>query len=151
MIDDPNEKDLLRCIVKKTASLLGTHILWASYVIVGILATVLVYFGIIAIWQAVGERAYEVIVGTMFSVPWWAYVIIGIFGSYLGYSALWCIARNLTAEDWESKEAKRISENIAIAFFALALFALAPQSKAFLFIGAYQHYRKRMREKKMSN
>jgi hypothetical protein len=106
-------------------------------------------------------------------------VIVVALAAILIYSLLWCIARNLTEDDWQSGSAKDISEEItlvltllvltllalalALAFafaFALALaplaFVFAPlaftlafalfiskDSKAFLFIGAYLHYRKR--------
>jgi hypothetical protein len=108
------------------------------------------------------------------SIPWYCYVIVVALAAILIYSLLWCIARNLTDDDWQSGSAKDISEEIKLVLTLLALalalifaplafalaFALAPlafvlafalafalfiskDSKAFLFIGAYLHYRKR--------
>jgi hypothetical protein len=130
-INDPN---ILRCAVKKTLSLWGKHILYASYLIDGIAAAILAYFGIVGVWQAlspIAERLWEALTKALFAVPWYVYGIVVILGAYFGYSLLWCMARNLADEDWQSEKAKKISENIALALalaFALALalaFALA--------------------------
>jgi hypothetical protein len=85
------------------------------------------------------------------SLPWWITYGIGGFAVVivviLGYSALWCMARDLTEEDWKSKQANDF------AFAALALAADAdPVQKitmwyyVFRFFGAYAHYRKRVKE-----
>jgi hypothetical protein len=176
MTDKITVPNIFRCAVKKTTSLWSRHILYVSYVIDGLAAAILAFYGIVGIWQAlspIAERLWEIVTGAIISVPWWAYVIIGIIGAYFGYSLLWCMARNLTDEDWQSEKAKKFGSDLALALAlalfalalaasALALFALAlaasalalaasalfaladSNCKAVLFIGAYLHYRERM-------
>jgi hypothetical protein len=182
----PNQ-NLFTCTVKKSWNVTQKYVLYASYAVVGMTAAILacvgawVLFGalypaLLAIWDCSGLIVFTIWF-ILPSIPWYCYVIVVALAAILIYSLLWCIARNLTEDDWQSGSAKDISEEItlvltllvltllalalALAFaFALALaplaFVFAPlafalafalfiskDSKAFLFIGAYLHYRKR--------
>ena len=176
-IPDPN---LLRCAIKKTTSVVSKHILYASYMIVAITVAAIACMGIFGVWQAISpilERLWQLFAVAIVSIPWYLYGIAAIAAIYFGYSLLWCMARNLTDEDWQSEKAKNFWEDVialalalaiaaiaalaitiaaiaALALAALALAALAaialaasPDCKALLFIGAYLHYRKRMKNR----
>ena len=109
-IPDPN---LLRCAIKKTTSVVSKHILYASYMIVAIAC-----MGIFGVWQAISpilERLWELFVVAIVSIPWYLYGIAAIAAIYFGYSLLWCMARNLTDEDWQSEKAKNFGEGAALA------------------------------------
>ena len=146
----PQDANLLRCTVKKSWSMTKHLILYVSYIIDGIAAVILAFFGIVGIWQAlspIAEWLWCALTGALFAVPWWCYVIVLGLATIPVYSALWCMARNLTDEDWQSEQAKKFLEDALAALAALAFAALANPGdcKALLFIGAYLHYRERMR------
>jgi len=167
----PNQ-NLFTCTVKKSWNVTQKWVLYASYAVVGMTAAILacvgawVLFGalypaLLAIWDCSGLIVFTIWF-ILSSIPWYCYVIVVALAAILIYSLLWCIARNLTEDDWQSGSAKDISEEITLVLTLLTLlaFALAPlafalafalafvlfaskDSKAFLFIGAYLHYRKR--------
>jgi hypothetical protein len=175
---DIDDKSLLRCTIKKSADVLNKVVLYGSYVIAAITAivigTAIVYFGITKLWEPL-INAISTIISFLFGIPelFWALplvmklIILGIvsLGVIGVYSLVWCIARDLEKEDWESDSAKDIALaafalTLAFAFAALAFAALAfaltlaalafalalANPKIFLVIGAYLHYRKRTRE-----
>jgi len=102
---------LLRCTIKKTTSVLGKHILWASCVIDALAAIVLAYFGVVGIWQVFGPVATSAVL----AIPLWIYAFAVIVICYFGYGLVWCVARDLTDEDWQSERAKDISKTLALA------------------------------------
>jgi len=169
-----NDRSLLKCTIKKSADVLKKVVLYGSYVIAAI---TIVYFGVTKIWEPL-INAISTIISFLFGIPelFWALplvmklIILGIvsLGVIGVYSLVWCIARDLEKEDWDSDSAKDIALAavaalafalvlaIALAFaglaFALAALALAAftlatiaNPKIFLVIGAYLHYRKRMK------
>ena len=181
---DIDDKSLLRCTIKKSADVLKKVVLYGSYVIAAITAIAIVYFGVTKIWEPL-INAISTIISFLFGIPelFWALplvmklIILGIvsLGVIGVYSLVWCIARDLEKEDWESDSAKDIAlaalafalalalaafafaalafaafaafaalAFAAFAFAAFAAFAFA-DPKIFLVIGAYLHYRKRMK------
>ena len=177
---DIDDKSLLRCAIKKSADVLKKVVLYGSYMIAAIaivyFGVAIVYFGVTKIWEPL-INAISTIISFLFGIPelFWALplvmklIILGIvsLGVIGVYSLVWCIARDLEKEDWESDSAKDIAAlalalafalvalalalafafalvAFALAAFALATFALA-DPKIFLVIGAYLHYRKRMK------
>ena len=158
-----NDRSLLKCTIKKSADVLNKVVLYGSYVIAAITAivigTAIVYFGITKLWESIVNvisAAITTIWAVLSAIPWYVYVGGVAVMAIPVYSLLWCIARDLEKEDWESDSAKDIAAlALALAFalvafafalvaFALAAFALA-DPKIFLVIGAYLHYRKRMK------
>jgi hypothetical protein len=171
---EANDKSLLRCTIKKSVDVAKKIGKYAAGTALGILAAVLVIYGAIGIWTIAADPAYKyltAIVSFLFSIPWYCYAGIVAITAIPVYSLLWCVARELTEEDWESNEAAYLtlaslplalaflaltlasltlaSLPLALAFLALALAlalaSLATDTKAFLFIGAYLHYRKRVK------
>lgn len=124
------EKDasLLRCTLKKSWSVFGKVLKYGTYLVGAIVAIVFAFYGAIAIYELVTPGLASVW-QFMVAVPWYYYVgIVGVAAIPV-YSALWCIARDLTEEDWKSDAAK----NSAFTVFALAFFALAFPPSAFAF------------------
>ena len=185
---DIDDKSLLRCTIKKSADVLKKVVLYGSYIIAAIaivyFGVAIVYFGVTKIWEPL-INAISTIISFLFGIPelFWALplvmklIILGIvsLGVIGVYSLVWCIARDLEKEDWESDSAKDIAlaafaafaslafaalalafASLAFAAFALALafaslaalasLASLANPKIFLVIGAYLHYRKRTRE-----
>ena len=171
---EANDKSLLRCTIKKSVDVAKKIGKYAAGTALGILAAVLVIYGAIGIWTIAADPAYKyltAIVSFLFSIPWYYYAGVAAIAAIPVYSFLWCVARELTEEDWESNEAKTFARftlvalalaltfsltfsltltlftlfALALAPLALALAPLAADTKAFLFIGAYLHYRKRVK------
>ena len=183
-------RNLMRCAVKKTISMLDRHVLYASYMIVAASVLCVLFLG--SIWIFI-PMAYQLItslqpvmtniINGLCAVPWYVYVIIAIPAMYFGYSLVWCIARELTDKDWGSNEAYLVEvviilSTIIIAYIIFAIhfttspihFTTSPnditsaifiitvivvasgffitiltKDKCLLFIGAYTHYRRRMK------
>ena len=166
------DKSLLRCTIKKSASVLSKIILYASYCIVGLTAAALAYFGIKGLYE-LGAPALEKIYVYLAGVPWYYYAGAIALAAIPVYSLLWCIARELTEEDWKSDEASALTvlaptvlaltaltalavlaltaltALTALALAVLALTALSDDSSsmwyyAYRFVGAaYHHYKKK--------
>ena len=156
------DASLLRCAIKKSWSVSKKIGLWLGGIAVALVACYVIYLGATSqtaatVWANFTgwcSSAAGIITGFIALIPWelWA-VIIGI-GAIFGYSLVWCMARNLTDKDWQSETAKNIAF-AAAAFAAFAAFAAAAavafafaDSKALLFIGAYLHYRARIKSSK---
>ena len=164
----PKDASLVRCVVKKSLSILEKLVLYASYVIVA--SAGIVVTGFIA-WKGldVVTPVVSAIYGILISIPWYWYVGVVVVLAIPVYSLLWCVARGLTEEDWQSELAGSIA--LAVAFAALALattlalagavafagvlvvalalattLAALTNSKVLRFIGAYLHYRKRIKK-----
>jgi hypothetical protein len=173
---EANDKSLFRCTIKKSAGVVKKLAKYVAYVAVGLIACVLSVYGAMGIWVIAADPAYKyltAIVSFLFSIPWYYYAGVAAIAAIPVYSFLWCVARELTEEDWESNEAKTFARftlvalalalaltfsltfsltltlftlfALALAPLALALAPLAADTKAFLFIGAYLHYRKRVK------
>ena len=126
MNSDENLKDesLLRCTIKKSISVLTKvvrYVLYAAVITIAIAG--LGYVGYIGLPVIIGICSALVasLISLLALIPWYVYVIVGIILAIPVYSFLWCIARDLTDEDWGSEAAN----NAAVAFAAAFAFALA--------------------------
>ena len=111
----PKDVSLLRCTVKKSQQVFAKIVLLVSYVIV---ALALLGCGYL-LFTGVLIPIISLVVAAILSIPWYYYAGSVIILAIPVYSFLWCIARELTDEDWNSREA----ENIAAAFAAAATIA----------------------------
>jgi len=111
----PKDVSLLRCTVKKSQQVFAKVILLVSYAIV-----VLALLGC-------GYLLFTgVLIPSIVVIPWYYYLAGIAILAIPVYSFLWCIARELTDEDWDSKEAKALAAAVfAAAVFAAAVFAAA--------------------------
>jgi len=165
--DIPKDASLLRCAIEKSWSVSKKIGLWLGGIAIALIACYAIYLGATS---QTASTIWSDFTGFIALIPWelWA-VIIGI-GAIFGYSLVWCMARNLTDKDWQSETAKNIAVAfafVAVAFaFALVVFAFAfvavavaafafayvfANSKEFLFIGAYLHYRERIKNQIQNN
>ena len=163
MIEEiPKDVSLLRCTLKKSEQVFSKVVLLVSYAIV-----VLALLGC-------GYLLFTgVLIPSIVVIPWY-YYLAGIAILVIPvYSFLWCIARELTDEDWDSGEAKALVVALIIAALAasivagfniiimsslspfywllsspmiVALVVLSTDSKWMQFPGACLHYWRRMRK-----
>ena len=154
-----SEPSLMRCWLKKSCSVSVKVGKYLGCIAIVAIAAYVVWLGAtsqkaVEIWTAFTNwcgSASAILSNLIGSVPWPVWVILAIVGTIVGYSGAWCLARRFTDEDWQSNEAKNALAALALALFALAL-ALAdsdPSSSAYFvgrFLGAYLHYRKRIKE-----
>jgi len=175
----PKDVSLLRCTLKKSEQVFAKVILLVSYAIVvlsllgcGYLLFTGVLIPIISPVVTAIIAGIWTIVAVILIIPWY-YYLAGIAILVIPvYSFLWCIARELTEEDWNSKEAKNVAVAAAFIVFAAAIVAVAAavvivvgaavgaaivaaavfaaavafDSKLMRFPGAYLHYKRRMRK-----
>lgn len=169
------DKSLLRCTLKKSADVTAKVVLYASYAVVGITATVLAIYGMIAlysvainpieeilnaIWNwSLPSTIYVVVISLITSIPWYVYAGIVAIAIIPIYSFLWCVARELTEEDWDLKKPYKrdiswyetILKVVTLPILIVEVVCTNEYQKTrkiVFFIGAYLHYRKRMREMK---
>ena len=176
------EPSLLRCTLKKSWAVSKKIGLWIGGIAVGLIACYCVWLGLTS--QTVAKLYAEfvswcgsaavIITGLVSLVPWELWVVLVAAIGIFGYSMAWCIARDLTDEDWESEIAKNVEfatlsipsfivffilifialgvfSTLAFTVLILALAALAlalTNPKAGCVIGAYLHYRKRIKATK---
>lgn len=117
---DIEDKSLIRCTVKKSASVLWKWIFGISCVIVTITTVVLSYVGACGIANALTDPTTALvtaIVQFITGIPWYWYAEAGAVLAIPVYSFLWCVSRELTEDDWKSESAN----NFAVAFAAVAL------------------------------
>ena len=115
----PKDVSLLRCTVKKSQQVFAKVILLVSYAIVVLSLLGCGYLLVTGILiPGVAPIVAAIVVGVLM-IPWYYYAGSVIILAIPVYSFLWCIARELTDEDWNSREA----ENIAAAFAAAATIA----------------------------
>ena len=157
LTDEDWDRSLLRCTLKKSEQVFVKVVLLVSYAIV---ALALLGCGYLLFTGA--------LIPIIVVIPWYYYVASIAILAIPVYSFLWCIARELTDEDWESGEAKALADIVAftvlaagvaivataiIAFVAIAIVILllilllftviALNSKLMRFPGACLHYLKR--------
>ena len=121
MIEEEISKDvsLLRCTLKKSQQVFAKVVLLVSYAIVVLSLLGCGYLLVTGILiPGVAPIVAAIVVGVLM-IPWYYYAGSVIILAIPVYSFLWCIARELTDEDWNSREA----ENIAAAFAAAATIA----------------------------
>ena len=143
---ETNDKSLLRCTIKKSADVVKKLVMYASYIIVAAAAVESSLYEFVGIWNAI-QDPIKYAVALLVGIPWYYYAGVVALAAIPVYSLLWCVARELTDEDWNSNKAKDVAFAIAVAgaFAFIIAFAIAPDSKVLLFIGAYLHYRKRVK------
>jgi len=135
----PKNASLLQCTFKKSQHVFKKVIKYVIYLFVAGIIAYAGYLGLPVIIPVIIQTistAIGIVWGIVGLVPWYVYAGIGVIAAIPLYSFLWCIARELTDEDWESETAKKIA---VFAVFALILFP----HKSMLFIGAVWHYWKR--------
>jgi len=134
----PKDVSLLKCVVKKSASVAKKLGIILGAITGIVFAIYLIYLGGVVAYPTLVQISTAI--ATFFtSIPWWIYVgVLGI-AAIPTYSFVWCVSRELTDEDWQSD----IAKNLVLA--VLAALALADH-KIMLFIGAYLHYQKRIRK-----
>ena len=120
------DKSLLKCTIKKSVDVLKKVVLYGLYsavtiILITAIAAVgyLVWLGfhsslvsdtISVIWLILTSLGTIVL-----AIPWYVYVGVIALLAIPVYSLVWCIARELTEEDWESGEAATVSIISAIA------------------------------------
>ena len=141
--------DLLRCTYKKSVDVTTKIVLWLSYAIVAITLCAIGTGAAMVFWGVIVDSLLKIvilIVAFMFGIPWYYYAGIVVIACIPTYSFIWCVARELTDEDWKSDEAQTVAIALTLAL-AIALTiagAGAFDTNPMLFIGAYIHYRRRM-------
>jgi len=131
MTDQIDDKSLLRCTVKKSVHVFERLFVYIAYLIVGCTIGAITYLGVTNILFP--SVAYGVIVAVAFlvSIPWYYYAGAVALLAVPAYSFLWCVARDLTEEDWESNSANNFA--VAVAFAAAASAFAAAAFAAFVF------------------
>jgi hypothetical protein len=133
-----NDKSLLRCtwnksvdIFKKVLLVVSVVLFVVSLVVVSLLGLVIIVKGLELFWTYLWTDVYywlEIIISPvitfLFGIPWYVYAGGVVVLAIPVYSLVWCIARELTDEDWKSESAKDIAFVLA-ALVATALAALA--------------------------
>jgi hypothetical protein len=165
-----NDPSLLRCTVKKSIQVIKK----LSLYVVALAALAIIGYGIylgLPTLTMIAGMVVDVLVSivtVLVSIPWYYYVGAVVIAAIPTYSFIWCVARNLTDEDWNSDTAKNVAvaavaftavaavaftfAAVAVAAVAVAAFAftaVAVDTKTLLFIGAYLHYWKRMKNLKI--
>ena len=105
----PKDVSLLRCTVKKSQQVLAKVVLYISYIIVALALLGCGYLLVTGVLIPGIIPVVTVIIAAILSIPWYYYVAGIVILAIPVYSFLWCIARELTDEDWESKEAKSVA------------------------------------------
>ena len=116
--------DILKCTIKKSADVTKKLVLYASYMIVVTTTVAGTIFGVSIIWSVIAQPIYQ-LVQMLFGIPWYYYVGIVAITVIPVYSLLWCMACELTDEDWQSEEAKDIADAFTFAFAVAVAFAAA--------------------------
>ena len=160
--DIPKDAPLLRCWLKKSWSTSKKVGLWLGGIAVVLIAAYVAWLGLTSqiaakIWAEVTGWCGAIISGILdyiAAIPplvFWGSVVVGaIIVGVLGYSLVWCVARNLQDCDWASDTATTFAAaTIAAAIAATIAAAIDDRSSmwyyAFRFLGAYLNYRKRMK------
>jgi len=116
----PKDVSLLRCTLKKSEQVFTKVILLVSYAIV---ALALIGCGYLLFTG--------VLIPIIVAIPWYYYVAGIAILAIPVYSFLWCIARELTDEDWESGEAKALAVVVAAAVCAAVCAAVVVAAAVF--------------------
>jgi hypothetical protein len=177
-----NERSLLKCTLKKSWNVFVKWIIGSIIILAAISAIFLAYVFVLHCGVWIYENIILNPVGTMCNaivwiiniIPWPVWAVLGIIGAIIGYSYSWCIAQELTEEDWQSSESRSIADIslivviivglaliilliresipfvtvivVVLGFVLITLFAsLATRPAAIRFLGAYMHYHKRIK------
>ena len=123
MTDQIDDKSLLRCTVKKSVHVFERLFVYIAYLIVGCTIGAITYLGVTNILFP--SVAYGVIVAVAFlvSIPWYYYAGAVALLAVPAYSFLWCVARDLTEEDWKSNSANNFAVFVVPVFLAFVVSA----------------------------
>ena len=109
-----NDPSLLRCVVKKSAQVVKK----CAIVVTVLAAITIVGYGVYLLLPVFITIA-GMIVSAIISIPWYYYVGAVAIAVIPVYSFLWCIARDLTDEDWGSGAANNAAFAVAVAFASI--------------------------------
>ena len=126
--EEIQDKSLLRCTVKKSWHTAGRVIVAASYAIVALAIGAVMAYGALNILPKLYEiasAAVGYIVSVLVSIPLWMYGVAAIPMGIVGYSFLWCVARDLTEEDWKSDAANYFAAAVAAVVAVVVAVAVA--------------------------
>ena len=135
--DIPKDAPLLRCWLKKSWSTSKKVGLWLGGIAVVLIAAYVAWLGLTSqiaakIWAEVTGWCGAIISGILdyiAAIPplvFWGSVVVGaIIVGVLGYSLVWCVARNLQDSDWESDPAINSALALVVALALAALAAIA--------------------------
>lgn len=125
---------LLQCTMKKSKQVLWEVLKYGVYLVAGVLAITFCIYGVIALYElilpvsAIFLLNITLVWQFLVAVPWYVYAGIMGVAAIPVYSLLWCIARDLTEEDWKSDTAKGfaactllLSCVLSISFFILIM------------------------------
>jgi len=116
-----DEKSLLRCTIKKSVQVLERVIVSIASIVVGFALCGVAYLAITGILLPLGL----IIVAIAVSISWYYYAGVIVLISIPAYSALWCVVRELTSEDWDSDEASALAAVLALGLALAAAVAAA--------------------------
>jgi len=105
MIQDDENKSLLRCTIKKSVTVSRKVLKYGSCI-----GACLFIIGVIGGWLwSVKDYVYdrftelsELCSDMIVAIPWYLWVIISVPVIIIGYSYAWCISREFRRSDWES-------------------------------------------------
>jgi len=107
------DKSLFRCTIRKSLDVTKKLILYVAIVIDALAGILLAGYGILGLWNVLSGRITEFVtnvaaflVAFLFSIPWYWYVGVVAVAAIPVYSFIWCVTRELTEEDWVSKDAR---------------------------------------------
>jgi len=132
--DAYKEKSLARCILKKSVSVSGK--LLEAGLVVTIIACIayLVYMSSIRLAPAAiafGGWLRQVFsdiltagFGVLSWIPWYVYAFAGVVLAIVVYSTLWCLAREVTPEDYAKKEVNEMVACVGITSLFVCLVGL---------------------------
>ena len=127
-------KSLLRCTWNKSVDVFKKVLLCVSGFVVGVAALWIAHFiASTVVWKPLVNLISDTISviwliltslgNILLAIPWYVYVgAIALLAIPL-YSLIWCIARELTDEDWKSDEAEAYAGFVFISFVTLSTFS----------------------------
>ena len=170
------EKSLLRCTIKKSWTVSKKIGLWIGGVAVVLIAGYCAWLGLTSqiaatIWtEFVGwcASSASIVTGIVTVIPWEIWAVIVALVAIFAYSLVWCIARSLIDEDWGSGLATDIAIWLWLMLGMVLVIGLGVwlglvlgmvlglsmrlwDTKVFRFLGAYLHYRERMKKEQGGN
>ena len=118
---DPSTS-LLRCTLKKSLHTTERLVVAAACVIDTVAALACIFLFGEAILPAI-LASVAFVIALVLSIPWYFYAIAAIPVAIVGYSFLWCVAREFTEEDWKNSQAA--SSTFAVVLLAMSLCVVA--------------------------
>jgi hypothetical protein len=98
-------------------------LVYIAYLIVGYTIGAIAYLGVTDILFPVVAYGVMVAVALLVSIPWYYYAGAVALLVVPAYSFLWCVARDLTEEDWKSNSANNFAVFVVATFIAFVVSA----------------------------